>query len=303
MYAVVRVLSAVLLISAAAIAVQAAPITYTITSTGTGTLGASPFTNANITVTLTGDTSTVVPYQGGISGAVLDHGPATVTIAGLGSATLTGSIVALATNTGLFQGQSGVVIAQEDAGHPPNTSVTGILGIASPTLFGYDLQTALGPLLSTGGVANNGPQDAIFLTDRGNLVFAAGQSFAGNATFTSALVVPLVPQVGLWWNPNESGSGYAIDVKHNVLVVTIYSYTPAGAPQWYLAAGPLSADGKTFTGTLDKYQGGQCIACAYNGRPVLLGNDGAIGITFSSPTSATVTLPGGRATQIQPQAF
>lgn len=110
----------------------------------------------------------------------------------------------------------------------------------------------------------------------------------------------LTPQVGLWWNPNESGSGYALDYKHGVLVVTVYSYAPNGAPQWYLASGPLS--GTTFTSTLDKYVAGQCIACSYAGRPTNIGNDGAITIDFSSPTSATVFLPGNRVTQIQPQA-
>jgi hypothetical protein len=41
--------------------VQASPITYTITTTATGTLGASPFTDAAITLTLTGNTSAVEP--------------------------------------------------------------------------------------------------------------------------------------------------------------------------------------------------------------------------------------------------
>jgi len=111
----------------------------------------------------------------------------------------------------------------------------------------------------------------------------------------------VAPQVGLWWNPNESGSGYALDYKHGVLVVTIYSYATSGAPQWYLVAGPLS--GNTFTGTLDKYTNGQCIACSYAGSPTSVGNDGSVTIVFSSPTSATMYLPNGRVTQIQPEAF
>jgi hypothetical protein len=58
-----------------------------------------------------------------------------------------------------------------------------------------------------------------------------------------------------------------------------------------------------FTGTLDKYTGGQCISCAYSGRPTLAGNDGTVSIAFASETSATLTLPGGRTTQIQPFNF
>jgi hypothetical protein len=110
----------------------------------------------------------------------------------------------------------------------------------------------------------------------------------------------LTPQLGLWWNPNESGSGYAFDfTSTGILIVTLYSYQPDGSPQWYLSSGPLS--GYTFTSTLDKYVGGQCISCAYPGRPTLIGNDGAVTIIFSSPTSATMYLPGGRVTAIQPE--
>jgi hypothetical protein len=109
-----------------------------------------------------------------------------------------------------------------------------------------------------------------------------------------------MPQVGLWWNPAESGTGYAFDFKHGVLVVTVYSYTGSGQPIWYLASGPVIDN--TFTSTLDKYQNGQCIACAY--RPATInGNDGTIRIFFTSPTSATMTLPGGRTFPVVPQDF
>jgi hypothetical protein len=295
MYAVVRVLVA-LLAAAAAVAVQAAPITYTITTTATGTLGSSPFTNASITVTLTGDTTAVIPYSG-IAGSLLNHGAAVVNIAGLGSATLTGSIVALSTNTGLYQGQSLVVIAQEDSGHPPDTSVTGIVGIAGPTFLGYNLQTPLGPLSGAGGVANNGPTDAVFPTNRGTLSFAAGQSFTGNSTFTAALTAAITPVAGVWWNKNEPGSGLGLDYENGTLIAEVYSYLPGGASQWYLAAGPVTNN--VFTATLDKYMGGQCISCAYVNPGPPVGNDGTITITFTSATTANVDLPGGRHIQIQ----
>ena len=112
---------------------------------------------------------------------------------------------------------------------------------------------------------------------------------------------PLIPQSGLWANTNELGTGYTLDFKHGVLVVAIYAYTSAGAAQWYLASGPVA--GTTFTATLDRYVAGQCIFCAFTGQPTLTGNDGTITINFSSSTSATVFLPGGRVTQIQPFQF
>jgi len=107
------------------------------------------------------------------------------------------------------------------------------------------------------------------------------------------------PRSGVWANLNESGSGYTIEIQEGVLVITIYSYQSGGAPQWYLASGPMTNDQHNFTGTLDKYVGGQCISCVYAGRPSLAGNDGTLSILFLSETSATLTLPGGRTTTIQ----
>ena len=84
-----------------------------------------------------------------------------------------------------------------------------------------------------------------------------------------------------------------------MLVITIYSYQAGGAPQWYLAAGAMTNDQHNFTGTLDKYVGGQCISCAYVNPGPPVGNDGTITITFTSATTATADLPGGRHIQIE----
>ncbi|MBS0320105.1 MAG: hypothetical protein JSR18_06155 [Proteobacteria bacterium] len=125
-------------------------------------------------------------------------------------------------------------------------------------------------------------------------------NFEPTYTFTDNGASTVTPHVGLWWNPSESGSGYALDYKHGTLVVTVYSYTVDGGPQWYIASGPIV--GKTFTATLNKVTGGQCIACAYK-APTLAGNDGTMTITFTSSTAATMTLPGNRTLSIVPQDF
>lgn len=106
----------------------------------------------------------------------------------------------------------------------------------------------------------------------------------------------ITPTAGVWWNPDESGTGYALDYQNGILLVQVYSYQPGGQPQWYLAAGPVNAN--VFTETLDKYSGGQCISCSYT-PSTLVGADGNISITFTSPTMANVALPGGRQIQIQ----
>jgi len=110
-------------------------------------------------------------------------------------------------------------------------------------------------------------------------------------------VSSFAPIAGVWWDPNESGSGYALDYQNGVLIVQVYSYLAGGAPQWYLATGALM--NKVFTATLDKYSGGQCVSCTYK-APTLVGNDGNITLTFTSPTTADIALPGGRKGHIQP---
>jgi hypothetical protein len=104
----------------------------------------------------------------------------------------------------------------------------------------------------------------------------------------------------MWWSPAESGTGYAIDVKHAVLVMTVYSYNTDGSPRWYLLIGTIVNN--TTTGPLLKFKGGPCVACAYE-TPVADGDDGSLTVTFNSPTLATLLLPSGRLIQIVPQVF
>lgn len=110
------------------------------------------------------------------------------------------------------------------------------------------------------------------------------------------------PRTGHWWNPAESGRGFNIDVQNGTMVLTFYTYDANGNAQWYLAAGPMNDAQHSFTATLDKYAGGQCVACSY--RPAtVVGNDGIVTVVFATETAATVTLPGGHVSTIQPLNF
>jgi hypothetical protein len=147
------------------------------------------------------------------------------------------------------------------------------------------------------------PTDGMHSIDRnGALIPNLATNFDGESASVAAGSAPgaLVPYVGVWWNPNESGSGYVFDVRNGVLVITIFTYEAGtGHSEWYLSSGPLTQNGTRYVGTLDKYRGGQCIACAYT-APTQTGNDGSISITFTSATSATLSLPGSRTTNIVP---
>ena len=142
-------------------------------------------------------------------------------------------------------------------------------------------------------------------SDGTSVAVLTGYTIPG-AVVPPGVAAPLAftPVTGLWWNPDESGSGYNIQVQHGVLVMTMYGYTVGGDPQWYLAIGSLSnaGGGVMATGTLDKYRSGQCASCMYQ-MPSPAGSDGNVTINFTSSTAATVQLPGGRVTHIQPESW
>ena len=178
------------------------------------------------------------------------------------------------------------------------------LGIVTP-----DFVVPNGFLPTNGGTLNYAGVDSVTFpslpTDgttainrNGVMIQNLATNFAGQSASVTAVGPPaaIIPVAGVWWNPNESGSGLGLDYHDGTLIVEVYSYLAGGGAQWYLAAGSITNN--VFTATLDKYTGGQCISCAYV-APGLVGNDGTITITFTSPTTATADLPGGRHIQIQ----
>lgn len=111
------------------------------------------------------------------------------------------------------------------------------------------------------------------------------------------------PQSGLWWNPNESGRGYGIDVQGDIAVITTFAYDKNGKMQWYYSDGKLTNNGMAWKGAMLKVDNGQCLSCPYTGSPQIIGSEGDMTINFTSRTTAILTLPNGRQTAIQRQNF
>ncbi len=110
------------------------------------------------------------------------------------------------------------------------------------------------------------------------------------------------PRTGHWYSAAENGTGYNIDIQDGQMVVTVYSYKTNGETEWYIATGSMTSGQSSFVGTIGKFRNGPCISCAYV-TPITAGNDGTITITFQSETSATVSKPGGRVSNIRPLNF
>ncbi len=183
--------------------VHAVPITYVQTGTASGMLGATPFTNAFVTLTLTGDTANAVPELFGPMNCpfcFVNVGTTTVEIPGIGTATVTDP-----TGVWVF-GQPvdidddpttpdlpAVVIGTLD--NPPATdSFTGLGGTGAMVLLGYDLTTSIGPV-SSGILGGVGYPTGLFVnTTLGVLSFESNLSADVTGTFTATTTVTAVPE-------------------------------------------------------------------------------------------------------------
>ena len=120
---------------------QAIPITYTFTGTGTGNIDGTPFTDAPYTVTMSGDTSAVIPFVIPVVGFAAFTNPTTGTIAvqGIGVATITEPNMHVAR----YPSASG----QTAFFWRPYSET--FLDASNPALTGYTLITPIGPVLGS----------------------------------------------------------------------------------------------------------------------------------------------------------
>jgi hypothetical protein len=98
------------------------------------------------------------------------------------------------------------------------------------------------------------------------------------------------PQTGWWWNPQESGRGFFIERQGNNVFMAGYLYEADGRATWFTAFGAMS--GSSFSGDMNTATGGQTLTGAF--KPNTAGPSlGRISVTFTSPTEASMTWPGG----------
>lgn len=71
-----------------------------------------------------------------------------------------------------------------------------------------------------------------------------------------------VPEAGWWWNPNESGTGYSLEIQGNRLFMAAFTYAPDGRAVWHVAAGKLTQEG-LFSSDITEYTGGQTLSGPY----------------------------------------
>lgn len=100
------------------------------------------------------------------------------------------------------------------------------------------------------------------------------------------------PESGWWWNAQESGRGFVMEVQNGTMFFAGYLYAQDGSSEWYVAQGPYNHPSSRFSGELLLFRGGQCMTCTYR-PPTLSPSPGQVTVTFTSPVSGSLTWPGG----------
>jgi hypothetical protein len=150
--------------------------TYTETDVASGSLGGASFSDALVTITLLGDTSTLTT---GIFGALEVFGPATVTVEGIGTASFTDSLAVFDSPT---FGAAGIL----DSSLGPFG--LDVLDTIDPTFGTYDLTTNIGPITDSSAFnPDDGSCSACFATTDGNFVLTSN---SGTSTFSAAVPEP-----------------------------------------------------------------------------------------------------------------
>ena len=151
--------------------------TYTETTVASGSLGGASFSDALVTITLLGDTSTSTtdPFLG----ALEVFGPATVTVDGIGTASFTDSLAVFDNQpygvAGIFDSSVGAIGLD-------------VLDTTDPAFGTYDLTTNIGPITDSSLFnPDDGSCSACFATTDGNFALT---STSGTSTFSASTAVP-----------------------------------------------------------------------------------------------------------------
>lgn len=127
--------------------------------------------------------------------------------------------------------------------------------------------------------------------------------FTALLIFWAGCASAMLPENGVWWNPNEGGTGYNLEIQNDKLWFYAYTYESNGLPVYLYGIGAPAGTNR-FAGTLMKSGNGSCIACSYH--PNTQSQVGNMVIQFDSPSTATLTATtaeGTRSTRLQRFAF
>lgn len=64
--------------------------------------------------------------------------------------------------------------------------------------------------------------------------------------FFACQVGAITPESGLYWNPDDNGTGYSVEVQGSTVVLIVYTYAADGEPEVLTGSGTLGGPGGNF---------------------------------------------------------
>jgi hypothetical protein len=165
-----------------AAAAAAAPITYIYTGTGSGSIGGTPFTDAAFTITGQADTDDLASCGG--SCREIDHLSTSVTIAGVGTFTITSPLRTFLNNTPGLSRQN-----------PPGGD---LYSLYNGDFVSWDLVSDWGPINTTGSLLQWGGSQPDVNTTGGVLEFADNGAVPGTFQAVLGQEAAAIPTLGEW---------------------------------------------------------------------------------------------------------
>ncbi len=100
------------------------------------------------------------------------------------------------------------------------------------------------------------------------------------------------PESGQYWDPDEPGSGYNIEIQDNYLYIAFNVFDEDGYPIWYASGGFLDGN-SSYEGLIGYFSGGQCLGCEWQQNSVGVDSGlGYVNLEFITETTAELTILG-----------
>jgi hypothetical protein len=138
-----------------------------------------------------------------------------------------------------------------------------------------------------------GTLDLVFSdTDTGTMTYSlngiSGSTQITRNIFANGSTLPATDYSGLWWNPKESGWGFALTRQADMSFATIYTYDADGKPVWYTASScPIVGSG--CSGSLYSVTGGTPLTTVWNATNLAVTPVGTLNLNFTNANSGSMS--------------
>jgi hypothetical protein len=105
-------------------------------------------------------------------------------------------------------------------------------------------------------------------------------------------VSAFTPETGQYWDPDEPGTGFNIEIQDNYIYIAFNAFDEDGKPIWYASGGFLDGN-SSYEGLIGYFSGGQCLGCEWQQNSVGVDSGlGYVNLEFITETTAELTLLG-----------